>query len=61
MPQWLRCNGIVGWMIRNVNYVTFVMARVTKYGKTWRFNWLVYVLGTNARCNLPPSFHQTPY
>jgi hypothetical protein len=61
MPQWLRCNGIIEWMIRNVNYVIFVMARVSKYGKTWRFNWSVYCLGTNARCNLAPSFHQTPY
>lgn len=61
MAQWLRCNGIVEWMIRNVNYVIFVMARVSKYGKTWRFNWFVYCLGTNAKCNLPPSSHQTPY
>jgi hypothetical protein len=61
MPQRLECNGIVEWIIRNVNHVIFVMARVLKYGKTWRFNWLVYCLGTNVRFNIPPSFHQTPY
>jgi hypothetical protein len=33
MAQWLRCNGIVEWMIRNVNYVIFVMARVSNMAK----------------------------